>query len=254
MAAHPCRSDRPFRAAEATEVLGGVWAGQLESVGVDVLARRVTLSIVVVDGSRPAGAEVSAHQVVFHDVSSFRWFDSVEGPWLRVEAAEIYAERVAGRHRVSVWLNDDDNQLVIDAAEVTLDGVAVLPRDPAAADPAPGGAPDPLPGALTGLWGGRFESVHLDLPSKRASLSLLVEPGDDDPDADLVPHLLILQEVSDLRLLSDGGRLHGEAFIDEIRGRADGDGYRFDFVFESTGDRLGVHCASALADFEEITL
>lgn len=232
-------------------MLGGVWAGQVESLRVDVLARRVTLSIVVVDGSRPAGAEVSAHQVVFHGVSSFRWFDSVEGPWLRVEAAEIYAERVAGRHRVSVWLNDDDNRLVVEAAEVTLDGVAVLPRDPAAAAPVPAAAPDALPGALKGLWGGRFESVHMDLPSKRVSLSLLSGPEDGDPMADLVPHLVVLQEVSDLRFTADGEGPRGEAFVGEIRGRADEDGYRLDFVFDSPGDRLGVHCASVVADFEK---
>ncbi len=37
---------------EATEVLGGVWAGQVESLGGAVPTRRVTLSIVVVDGDR----------------------------------------------------------------------------------------------------------------------------------------------------------------------------------------------------------
>ncbi|WP_017536903.1 hypothetical protein [Nocardiopsis halophila] len=239
---------------ESTEVLGAVWAGQIESVRLDVLARRVTLSIVVVDGSRPAGEATSAHQLVFHGVSSFHWFDIVEGPWLRVEAAEIYAERLAGGHRVSIWLNDDDNRLVVDTAEATLDGVAVLPRDSADVPAVPAPSPDARPGALGGLWGGRFESLHIDLPAKRASLSLLIEPVGDNPLTGPTSHLIVLQEVSSLRLLAADEAPRGEVFVSTIQGQTTEEGCRLDFFFDPPGDRLEVHSASALADFGKLTL
>ncbi|PSK87346.1 hypothetical protein CLV63_1321 [Murinocardiopsis flavida] len=100
-----------------------LWGGQLESVQFDVLSHRVTLSIYVIDSDLPEDEQLTTHQLTFHEVSEFRFFDLDGKPWYRAEVSEIHLEKADGRCQAEIWLLTDDNQFRVTCASITVNGI-----------------------------------------------------------------------------------------------------------------------------------
>jgi hypothetical protein len=105
-----------------------LWGGTLENVEIDLLRQKVTLQVYV-PNSTATPAE-SRHRIEIDDVSDFRWFSTIPGPWSYAELSEIHVSKFGfDGILLEIMLWSEDAGISIAAKSARLDDKEMTPGD-----------------------------------------------------------------------------------------------------------------------------